>query len=244
MAATVLGVADFLIGAAEQYTSSAFTPAAGDLLVAYVCGVQTRAAGALLSSVAGKTFSRHSSIDFGGSSRGYAFVADDPAAGVSQTVTFDCTGDPGGTNGILVFRVSGMSRFGLSAIRQLVMVQGNTATPTFTLPKTTLTNNVTLTAFGQTVNAAITEPAGWTEIADTAGATTNRRIEGTKRDSGFIGTNITYGSASGATDFAAFAAELDTSSGGGLNLPSGLVDSIQGIGGMASGLWSRLTRMN
>ncbi len=123
---------------------------------------------------------------------------------------------PGTTTGggLVVLKVTGMTRTGISAARQ-VGRQAFTAAATPTVPMdagAVLTANAVVGAvYNQTVTAAtLTPPASWTERADVGYATPNRGLEVASRDSGETGSTITWGSAS-SSSFAAVVAELDIS---------------------------------
>lgn len=202
---------------AGPWTSGAFTPAAGELLVVLV-GVTLAATVepvGLVSSV-GLPFVRvgpeiaakSNSID-----KLAVYVAMEPATAVSQTVTFSST--PNG-NGCVIFvaGVSGMARFGIPAVRQ-IGVQHNQAagaTPTITFRQTTLTGNPILGAvFNQTNPAGITPPTSFTEDAtgDTGYATPTTGMEYAFRSSGHTATTVVWGSTYISAG-CAVALELDT----------------------------------
>ena len=196
-----------------SYASGAFTPAANDLLVAFVVASATTATGTMTDSQ-GLGFTKVTSRVYNSSAETiYLFVANNLAAASSMTVTFDCTGDAATGVVIFVARVSGMTRTGTAAIRQSSgqnnLTAGTTPAPVFAAAA--LTGNPTLGVVGNLSNpAALTEPTGWTERGDTGFASPTRGGEYVSRDSGFTGTTITWGSA-GATAKGDISVELDTS---------------------------------
>lgn len=126
---------------AESYVSDAFTPAAGDLLVVIVQGRGTAAAATLTSSVGGDTFTRVYSrtISIGTT---YVFIADQLASNVSQTLTFDCTGDIATACVIKPFRFTDMVKLGSAAVRQSVGTSRSSGSdPSVTFASVTLTGN-------------------------------------------------------------------------------------------------------
>jgi hypothetical protein len=197
-----------------SYGSSSFTPTAGSLLVVFVRGTSTRAVGATLaSSVGGLNFDPITAGDWGSTSRNYAYVADAVSTAVSQTVTFDCTGDTASGLAILVLEITGLTRVGTDAIKQFADEPGLDAEiPAATFPSSVLTGNPTITFFAQNINANITVPTGWTEDFDTGGA--SARAEVAHRDSGFTGTTITYGNAA-SSSWGQIIVEMDASDPGG-----------------------------
>ncbi|MGH6691766.1 MAG: hypothetical protein ACREF4_13930 [Gammaproteobacteria bacterium] len=198
---------------ATSYASGSFTPAAGDLLVAFVIAGATAAAGTMTDSQAlGFTKVDHAvfrtSLD-----RIYCFVSDAAAAASAMTVTFDCTGDAANGAVVMVASITGMSLFGASAVRQSAKQENGAAggTPAPAFAAAALTGNPTLGANGNAANpAARTPPTNWTEQADTGYSTPTTGAEYVTRDSGFTGTTITWGNTS-ATAFGAFIVELDSS---------------------------------
>lgn len=120
-------------------------------------------------------------------------------------------GDTGG--GLLVYRVTGMTRTGQAAVRQ-VAGQSNQAasgTPAPVFPQACLTTNSVIGAVLNETNPATITPTAspvFTEKHDTGYATPTTGIETQTLDSGFTGTTLTWGGTS-ATQFASIAAELE-----------------------------------
>jgi hypothetical protein len=182
-------------------TSGAFTPAAGDTLVVLfsASAVVNETAPTCTSSVAGQTFTR---VTFGFYSTSFlisAFISDQPATAVSQTVTCDTPNDQGTGTIIGVYRVSGMTRRGILSVRQFKTNFGAAAvTPSATFDTAALTGNVTLGMFANLTNpAGITFPPNWTESGDVGYASPDHGGEVIFRDSGFTGTLVQWGSNSG-----------------------------------------------
>lgn len=192
--------------------SGAFTPAAGELLIAFVTASGTTGTGSmtdaqnlgwsLITSVL-----KNSSAD-----TIYAFVSNHTAAASSMTVTFTDTAASTGYV-IQVAGVSGMTRTGLGAILQKA-TQANQAaagTPALAFASAVQTGNPTLGVVGNSTNVAgMTPPTSWTEQNDTGFATPTTGAEYVSRDSGFTGTTVTWGSTS-ASAFGDIIVELDTS---------------------------------
>jgi hypothetical protein len=198
---------------ATSYVSGSFTPAAGDLLVVFVRAGATADAGAVTSS-AGLTFTKVDHATFRTSlDRIYCFVSNQAAAASAQTVTFACAGDAADGSVIFVASVTGMTRYGLSAVRQSAKQENQAAagTPAPAFASAALTGNPTLGCVGNSTNpAGLTAPTSWTELADSGYATPTSGAEYIHRNSGFTGTTITWGSTS-ATAFGSLIIELDTS---------------------------------
>lgn len=197
----------------EIYTSGSFTPAEGDLLVVVISisGTTAPFLGPVTTST-GITFSYVGEA----TPRTLVFVANSlvPASPSAMTAQWDGTGDSGTGCTIIVARLAGMTRTGLSAVRQFKTQNSGTSgtTPSVVLDAACLTGNPTVAAVGiGGVNpAAITEPSGWTEQADTGFASPAVGQEYATRDSGFTGTTVTWGSTAGGS-FGAIVVEFDTS---------------------------------
>lgn len=201
----------------NSYPSAAFTPALQDLLVGFVVASGTVASGGMTSSRPGFTFSKvTSAVKNSSADTIYAFVADQLVSeAVSQTATFDCTGDNATGAIIFIARVSGITKFGTPAasVRQYA-VQNNQAGSTTAAPAfsaSALTTNPTLGVVGNGASpAGLTQPSGWSEQGDTGYGTPTTGGEYVSRDSGFTGTTITWGSGS-ASAYGDIILEIDAS---------------------------------
>ena len=212
MAAIVHGIDNATTTNAETYAFTAFTPAAGDLIVAMARAGATAVAGDMTSDV-GITFTKLDHVLYNASgARVYVFVANEFATAVSTTLTFTCTGDAADGCVRMAARVSGMSRTGLAAVRQYKKQENAAAgTPAPAFDAACLTTNPTIACMGNLSNpAGMTQPSGWTERADSGHTNPTSGGYYASRDSGFTGTTVTWGSAS-ATDFGAMIIELDAS---------------------------------
>jgi len=203
---------------ATSYTSGSFTPAAGELLVAFVNASGTTAAGSMTDSQ-GLNFTRIISAAYGGNaSTVYCFVSNATASASSMTVTFDCTGDAATGADIVVAGVTDVNGTGASAVQQSTRQQNqNSGTPAPVFGASCDTNNPTLVCVGIEGDnpANVSPPGGWTEQADTGHANPATGTEYATRDSGFTGTTVTWGSAPATTIFADVAIELIANVGGG-----------------------------
>jgi hypothetical protein len=193
------------------YTTTAFTPAAYDLLFVYVVASGTAQQPGVVSSSTGTTFTRVAPT---ATNVVRAYIANAKSTNTSQTVSFDCTGD-GATGAIVnVVRIAGMSRVGTSALLQGVTTNCSGAAgtaPACTFAASALTENPTLGLAENTTNpAGVTPPGSWAEQSDTGYGTPTIGAEYVTRDSGFTGTTITWASTS-ASAWAAIIHELDTS---------------------------------
>lgn len=237
MASTTAVTATTSTSATTSYASGAFTPAANDLLVVFVSAPGTVVTTPSLtdSQSLGFTLVQFTRKATSADSL-YVFVANALAANSSMTVTFDCTGDAASGCIIQPYRISGMARVGLAAIRQTQtqLNQAATGTPAPAFAAACLTGNVTLGVVANASNpAGLTPPTSWTEDTDTG--ITGQGLEAVHRDSGFTGTTVTWGSTS-ATAFASIIIELDTASASGL-----YVDAISTSGSGATGAVSSIT---
>ncbi len=190
----------------EVYTTGAFTPAAGDLLVASI-SISGSVVTPTVTTSDGLTFT----VVHDPGTTEYFAIANEFANAVSQTLAVDVTGDPGNGIHVSVERVSGMTRRGLGASRQTAFASGLAGnTPEATFAKAALPENPTIVMVRNLSNpAGVTPPTGWTEQADIGHDTPTAGQEVASRDSGFAGTTVTWGSTS-ATGWGANLLELNT----------------------------------
>jgi hypothetical protein len=211
MAAITHAVSTASTSNAASYVSGSFTPAAGDVLIAFVTATNTLATGTMTSSVAGQTFTKVTSAVFNSSQHTvYCFILNNFTTAVSQTVTFGCSGDNATGAVVQVARIAGLSRTGLGAIKQFATLANQSpGTPAPAFTASVQTDNPTFGVVGCHTNpATITAPTGWTELNDAGYNTPPTGAEYVGRDSGFTGTTVTWGSAA-ATDFASLIVEVD-----------------------------------
>lgn len=196
--------------------SGSFTPAVGDLLICFVVGSESVTNNpTFISSIAGNSFIQFVKATYRTSlDTLYGFVANQliiTGEAIAQTVTYN-PADTASGSCISVVAVSGMSRIGLNAIRQFAIQENQAAgTPAPVFSQAALTANAVLGAIGNNTNpATMTVPAGWTENGDLGYITPTTGLEHVSLNSGFTGTTVTWGSASGST-FASIIVELNTS---------------------------------
>src|SRR5262245_56919245 len=120
MAAVVLGVTAANTGNNAALTTGSFTPAAGDLLIAF-CGATGQGLSGTVTDSQGLGWTNVAQADKNtNADRMIAAIANAPAAASAMTVTYTPAGSPTSTGVVIIVqRVSGMKRFGASAIRKL-----------------------------------------------------------------------------------------------------------------------------
>lgn len=216
MAAVTHGVGTPSSVNGESYAAGSFTPAVDDLLVVFVVATATVAAGSVTDDQGGTYTRVDTATKEAGGDTLYCFVRTAlVASAVAHVVTFTCTGDAGTGATVQIARVSGLTRTGSSAIRQIAKQSNQAAgTPAPTFASACLTGNPTLTFMASGDSAGLTGPTGWSLRSNNGYNTPTTRAQYESRDSGFTGTTITWGSAT-TTEFGAFAVELDTSAPGG-----------------------------
>jgi len=181
---------------ATSYTTGSFTPALNDLLIVMSANSNSLA-GLTCSSSAGLTFTTLShAVTITDNSRTLAvFIANELSSSASQTVTVS-NGDAGTTGTIIsVVRLSGMLLTGNAAVRQEKEERTVTGTPSpsFSLP--VLSYNPTLAIISNSSNpTTVSQPTGWTGQGDNGYSTPSTGLEYATRNSGFDGTDITWGS--------------------------------------------------
>lgn len=219
-----------------SFATASFTPATDDLLVIAVHAGGTALGGALASSVGGQTYTRvfTRTVSFGTIS---LFIADQLATNVSQTATFDCTGDD--FTGIIIapFRVSGMTNVGSAALLQSAARSvGGGGSIFATFSAAPLTSNPIILATGSSDNTpGLTEPAGFSVASQPVLSTPQHCFCTCFVNSGVTAVKSTWtGTFGGSSQALAF--ELDSS------VPSAGQPKIKRLGGipfasMNRGVW-------
>jgi hypothetical protein len=202
--------------AATPNTSAAFVPTAGSLLVVFAqASAAVGETDPTLTNSLGLTMYR---ADWGFFSTTYlhsVWVGSAGSTASSQTLTFDTAVDPGTGTMISIYEVTGMTKFGSSAVRQVARNNGaGTVTPTAVFPGVCLTGNPTLASLGNVTNPAgmTGAPTGWTQAIDTGYASPAHGIQLVHRNSGFTGTTITWDAGDSPSAWGSQAIELDASS--------------------------------
>ena len=205
----------------SSYAAGTFTPALSDLIVVIVAtsgSIEPTAAGAVSDDRGGTYHKAAFSTRSGAASSNYIFVRNQlVASAVGHIVTFVCPGDAATGACIMVYRVLGVARTGVSAVKQVATQTGLGAggTPTVVFPAACLTANAVIGMVGAAQNpAALTPPSGWTESAsplfDNGYNTPASGCEGCHINSGFTSTTVTWGSTSSGAS-GSVAVELDIS---------------------------------
>ena len=208
---------------ASVYTTTSVTPTAGDLLVIIITASGTTDTTATLTeSAGGGTYTQQAFQNYAGTGNGnFLYVGNQLVGGSppSRTFTFTLPVDPATGIAWSVERVTGMTKTGSTAVRQVTPNdannKGSTGTPTITgtgaFPSTTLTSNPIIVGCGIGVNpAGLTPPASFTELIDTGYATPTIGLETASVDSGQTITTVTWGSGNTVT-WGALGIELDSS---------------------------------
>lgn len=200
--------------AGSPFVTGAFTPAVGDLLVAFV-GIAGTDAGppAITDDQSGiwsqvDTFRSHAAALTGGLR---AYVRNGPVVATSMTVTATQAGATGGA--IVVLRVAGMANFGTAAVRSKGgQADQASGTPAPLLDLTPLSTNPVLigvmTNTNGTANAAPRSSPLYTEDFDQGHATPATGYEVQHVDSGESSATLTTGGAA-PSEFASIGIELD-----------------------------------
>lgn len=233
MAACTFAVGTADTGTAPN-TSGNFSPASGDLLVVFVgASASVDPTPALSSSIGGFTFTLVATqTQSAGTHSLWCFISDALVSNTAaQNVTITLATDNSTGTNILVYRVSGMSKTGVTALKQSAGNNGVSANaPNITFGANCDTNNPTLGAVTNLSNpAGITANASWTEPAGGDIGYTNPDF-GTAvchRDSGFASTGVTWGATS-ATAWGALMVELDSSAAAAATLKSRI--TLLGVG--------------
>lgn len=191
--------------------SASGTPAAGELLVVFCAvSVNTNAAPTCSDDQGGLYYLAGTRTWNTSANTISMFVRTKPVeSAVAHNVTVATGANDAGV--VAVIRVSGMHRFGLSAVVQTGGADNgaSSGTPAFTFGASVTTTNVTVVAVGSG-DTTTTPPASWTERIEANQATPTTACEVATRDSGFTGTTVTWGATQSAT-WAAIGIELNVS---------------------------------
>src|SRR6478672_579168 len=189
------------------------TPTVGDLIVVIVAA--TGATTTVADNGTGGTYTQVDSTRTGFSTSGnlQVFIRDNlVSSAVSTIYTATQTSSTGG--GLVVLRVTGMSKVGSAAVRSSGGQSTGTAatTPAPVLSLTPQGGNPIITAVANGTNSTTTvvQRTGYTEAFDNGYTTPATGLEVSYRSSGETSATITYGGTT-ASAFASVAIELDTS---------------------------------
>jgi hypothetical protein len=204
---------------ALSYTTTAFSPAAGEVLVALVTVSGTTDNAPTMSDSEGGGWDL---VQVGqrssGADRNYAFVRDAAIVGSpSMTVTVTLPADAATGSNIGIAGVSGLAAAGAAAVVQTAVSsnEGAATTPFVTFGAACDAANPVLLLFGNTNNpAGVAPPSGFTEHVDIGYDTPSKGLEYASVNSGFTGPTATWASNS-ATVWGAIGVELEAAAGGG-----------------------------
>jgi hypothetical protein len=218
---------------AASYVSGSFTPVAGDLLV-ILCDATGSSGITATASANGITFTNRIASLSGTSANQGAILTADQLVGVSpsaMTVTVAVAGGNATGADITVSRVSGMTKVGAAAVRQVAHTDNTGAgtTPNVVFPGVCLTGNVVLIGLSNATSpAGLTPPTSFTEGGDTGYATPTHGFEWAYRNSGHTSATVTWGGAS-ASLWGAMGVELDTTTASATATPAVAVAAIGAV---------------
>lgn len=194
---------------ATVYTTPAFTPAAGELLIVSLVSSDVAATPVVVTTT-GITFYRAFNVG-----QAALYIANSFATNESMAVIADSGSDAASGIAISVDRIAGMSRAGVGAIRpgQAAAASGTiNVTPQCVFPRAVLSDSLIWGMVRNASNTAEAAPTGFTEIIDSGFTGPDRRLEVVYRNTGHSGTTVTWGGNSIASAWNAFAVEFDVSS--------------------------------
>lgn len=183
----------------ESYSFAAFTPSANSLLVVFVNAIATVAEADV--SGGSLTWFPLMSVIGGSTRRDTCFFAEVGASPASTTITWTCTGDAAtGVVGI-VYQITG---YNTGKIFGSYNFKGNTtgANPFISLDRNMNTNNAYMAMYSSTTNnpPTSTQPASWTEDADTGFGSPTTGISAAHRIGGESSNTVTFTAASQTYD--------------------------------------------
>lgn len=212
----ILGTATWTTAAGNKTVTA--TPTLNDVIV-IVHGASAAGATSTVSdnnSGGGGTYTKViADINAVGSNQAMHLSVRNALISSATSTIFTATNATDNGGGLVVMRVTGMSRTGSSAVKQSAVQEIQTAgtTPAPVMGSAVLTANAVIGAVINVSNPAALTPRSspaYSEIADVGYATPVTGLEIMKIDSGETATTITWGGTS-ATGFGSLVAELDTS---------------------------------
>lgn len=215
----------FNTNATDPKTATLTAATAGDLIV-IVCAYTGQTAAPVITDDQSGTYTEvlGGALKNASADAAWIFIRDALLPATQSTIVSAARASTTG-GGMVIFRVSGMTRVGTDAVRNWATTpqrgkqenQAASGTPAPALPAAALTGNPTLGfVFNATNPATLTPNASWTEKADIGYNTPTTGLEVVGRDSGFTGTTVTWGGTSGSA-FASAIIELDSSAPAGVD---------------------------
>lgn len=195
-------------------TTVTATPAVNDLIIIVAAATGSNATNAATTAITDNQSGTYTMVvegDATSSPRVNIWIRNSLVTTSTSTV-YTATQVNSNGGGLQVFSVSGMTKVGPSAVRQVNKSTGNSiTTPAVTMGVAFLTGNA---GIGAVVNgtspAGLTQPSSWTESQDVGYSTPSTGLETVFRNSGETGTTITWGSSS-TSQHKDIVLELDTS---------------------------------
>jgi hypothetical protein len=192
--------------------SGAFTPAVGDLIIVIIAHTGNVVDFPSLTDTlsGGRTYTRiRSQVKASSADKLQVWVRNHLVPTATSTSVDPAPGTTTG-GGVVVLRVTGMTRAGLDAIRQSAGVDNQGAgTPEVTLGSAALSANPVIAVVFSDTTAGVFPASGFTEGTELSYITPNTGLQEMHADSGFTGSTITWGTGL-AAGFCALALELDT----------------------------------
>lgn len=215
-----------------SYTTGAFTPTAGNYLIAFVTAMDTAVQGTLTDSQ-GLSWTLIDSQVSNSTNMQLAYISDTGAAATSTTVTWDCTGDAATGAIISVIQASGTD----GLVRQSALSSGGASTtPTLVFSNACLTSSGVIMRASNTTNPhGMTAPTGYTARGGNSQNTPTNGGVGWELNSGETSATITSGGTS-ASAWSMVGIELFTT-GVGITHPSS--GALTGQGSSVAGSSSR-----
>ena len=210
-AVTLLGTATFTTASGTKTVTA--TPAVGDLIVIVVANTgSTSSVNPTDNNSSGTYTLINSAVKATSADTMRVYVRTALITSATSTVFTHAPGTTSG-GGLAVFKITGMTRTGSSAVRGsgIQSNQGAATTPAPVLSSTPRTTNAILTAvFNATNPAGTTIPSTYTDRGNLGYNTPATGLRLASKDSGVTNATITWGGTS-ASAFASLAIELDAS---------------------------------
>lgn len=191
--------------------AATITTVAGDLLVVFCVASVNSNDAPTCTDTDGRTYTLLEVVPYDTSANRLSVFVADTLVTTASSATVTVTVGSNTSAEVAVVAVAGLTLGGTKQIRSRGSQTNRSAatTPAPVLSYTTKTTSLTITAVANlgTPTTGVSVPASWTSRQDAGQATPNVALRVATRNSGFVGTTITWGSTS-STNYASYALEI------------------------------------
>lgn len=191
--------------------TASITPSTSELIVAFASFSDNTQAAPVMTDDRGGTYTLVARASWASGVNNSALYVRNTLTTTRATHVVKLDTDTNTAGELVLINVSGMSRTGAAAVRQVgsAAEQSASTTPAVTFGASTLSSNIVLGGV-TSADTTTTPPTGWTEQRDASQATPTTALEVATKASGYTSSSVTWG-ATQSTAYAALAIELDAS---------------------------------